>query len=182
MLKHSKKNTNELWELFEEKFDELASKLAIDQGISFSVVEQARREKMAAMAQKNASGLSQVSQPGVSNNVLDQVKLGIDFTKLAKLAQHSGKKELSNYLIVYEKQIVKKIPFYLQVQEYEKALKIAVEGGDPNNINKVFTEILKRELDSGEAVIEYASRVQDGLRHLRNYAKKRGVAGQLLLK
>ena len=68
------------------------------------------------------------------------------------------------------------------MQEYEKALKIAVDGGDPNNINKVFTEILKRELDSGEAVIEYASHVKDGLRHLRNYAKKRGVAGQLLLK
>ena len=31
-------------------------------------------------------------------------------------------------------------------------------------------------------MIEYASRVKDGLRHLRNYAKKRGVAGQLLLK
>ena len=45
MLKHSKKGTTDLWELFEEKFDELASKLAIDQGISFSVVEQARREK-----------------------------------------------------------------------------------------------------------------------------------------
>ena len=30
MLKHSKKSTAELWELFEEKFDELASKLAID--------------------------------------------------------------------------------------------------------------------------------------------------------
>ena len=41
---------------------------------------------------------------------------------------------------------------------------------------------MKRELDSGEAVIAYASKVQDGLRHLRNYAKKRGVAGQLLLK
>ena len=118
----------------------------------------------------------------VSNNVLDQVKLGIDFTKLAKLAQHSGKLDLSNYLIRYEKQIVKKIPFYLQIGQYEQALSIAVKGGDPNNINKVFTEILKRELDSGEAVIEYASKVQDGLRHLRNYAKKRGVAGQLLLK
>ena len=54
MLKHSKKNTNELWELFEEKFDELASKLAIDQGISFSVVEQAMREKReASMAARN---------------------------------------------------------------------------------------------------------------------------------
>ena len=66
---------------------------------------------------------------------------------------------MSNYLIVYEKQIVKKIPFYLQIGKYEQALGIAVKGGDPNNINKVFTEILKRELDSGEAVIEYASKV-----------------------
>ena len=57
-----------------------------------------------------------------------------------------------------------------------------MNGGDPNNINKVFTEILKRELDSGEAVIQIVSQVKDGLRHLRNYAKKRGVAGQLLLK
>ena len=85
-------------------------------------------------------------------------------------------------MIRYEKQIVKKIPFYLQIQEYEQALRIAVKGGDPNNINKVFTEILKRELDSGEAVITYASKVEGGLRHLRNYAKKRGVAGQHLLK
>ena len=57
MLKHSKKNTNELWELFEEKFDELASKLAIDQGISFSVVEQARREKHEAKALRNQNGM-----------------------------------------------------------------------------------------------------------------------------
>ena len=112
--------------LFEEKFDELASKLAIDQGISFSVVEQARNEKKHAQALRSAQGVANPldgrDSTGQSNNVLDQVKLGIDFTKLAKLAQHSGKKQLSNYLIVYEKQIVKKIPFYLQVQEYDKAL------------------------------------------------------------
>ena len=45
MLKHSNKRVDELEHLFEEKLGELASKLAIDQGISFSVVEQARREK-----------------------------------------------------------------------------------------------------------------------------------------
>lgn len=50
---------------------------------------------------------------------------------------------MSNYLINLEPQIVKKIPFLLEVREYESALKIAVKGGDPNNINKVFTEILK---------------------------------------
>ena len=39
MLKHSQKPWRELWSLFEEKFDELASKLAVDQGHSFSVVQ-----------------------------------------------------------------------------------------------------------------------------------------------
>ena len=112
---------------------------------------------------------------------MNQVKLGIDFTKLAKLAQNH-KRELSNFLILYEKQIVKKITFYLQTGNYLEALEIAVNGGDPNNINKVFTEILKREMDSLEEVIEIASRVRDGLRHLRNYAKKRGVQGIPLLK
>jgi len=115
------------------------------------------------------------------NNILNQIKLGIDFTKLAKLAQNH-KKEMSVFLILYEKQIVKKIPFYLQTGNYLEALEIAVNGGDPNNINKVFTEILKREMDSLEEVIEIAIRIKDGLRHLRNYAKKRGVKGIPLLK
>ena len=71
--------------LFEEKLGELASKLAIDQGISFSVVEQARREKQSALAARELNPDQPIKD---SNNILDQVKLGIDFTKLAKLAQH----------------------------------------------------------------------------------------------
>jgi len=31
----------------------------------------------------------------------------------------------------------------LKTMQYKQALKIAVEGGDPNNINKVLSEILK---------------------------------------
>ena len=62
---------------------------------------------------------------------------------------------------------------------------IAVRGGDPNNINKVISEILNllKKPDSTTAdnipikslsdVIKLISRVDDGLRHLRNYAKKR---------
>jgi len=30
----------------------------------------------------------------------------------------------------------------LEVKQFEQALKIAVQGGDPNNINKVISEIL----------------------------------------
>lgn len=64
-------------------------------------------------------------------------------------------------------------------------MKIAVEGGDPNNINKVISEILDllRKPDSKTAdampinslsdVIKLIATVPDGLRHLRNYAKKR---------
>ena len=44
--------------LFEEKFDELASKLAIDQGISFSVVEQARNEKRHAQELRKQQGIA----------------------------------------------------------------------------------------------------------------------------
>ena len=74
------------------------------------MVEQARREKQSALAARELNPDQPIKD---SNNILDQVKLGIDFTKLAKLAQHQNKKQISNYLIGYEKQIVKKIPFYL---------------------------------------------------------------------
>ena len=46
-------------------------------------------------------------------------------------------------MIKKEKHIVKKIPFMLEVQEYQEALRIAVEGGNPNYISKVFIEIIK---------------------------------------
>jgi len=37
---------------------------------------------------------------------------------------------------------VKKIPFLLEINEREQALKFAMDSGDPNIIEKVFTEIL----------------------------------------
>lgn len=48
-----------------------------------------------------------------------------------------------------------------------------MEGGDPNIINKVFTEILKKNEGNYKIAILKASSVVDGLRHLRNYAKAR---------
>ena len=47
------------------------------------------------------------------NNLLSRVKPQIDFTKLANIAHHTGKRDVSDYLIQHEKQIVKKIPFLL---------------------------------------------------------------------
>ena len=48
-----------------------------------------------------------------------------------------------------------------------------MEGGDPNIINKVFTEILKKSDGNNKIAIQKASSIPDGLRHLRNYAKAR---------
>jgi hypothetical protein len=113
------------------------------------------------------------------------VQLKIDFTKLAKIAHGLGQKDVSTYLIGQEKQIVKQIPFMLEVGQYSKALNIAVQGGDPNNINKVISEIinlLKKpdnkiseqiSVNSLTDVVKLIAGVPDGLRHLRNYAKKR---------
>jgi hypothetical protein len=76
-------------------------------------------------------------------------------------------------LIGKEKSIVKKIPFLLEAEQYEEALSFAMEGGDPNIINKVFSEILKKYPGDSRAVIQKAGSIQDGLRHLRNFAKSR---------
>ena len=73
----------------------------------------------------------------------------------------------------------------LEVKEFGEALRIAVEGGDPNNINKVISEILNllkkpdsktsdaMPINSLSDIIRLISTVPDGLRHLRNFAKKR---------
>ena len=101
------------------------------------------------------------------------IKLNIDFTKLAKIADNKGRKGLANFLIKQEKSIVKKIPFLLDSKQYDEALKFAIEGGDPNIINKVFTEILTMFKGNIKAPIMSAQQIPEGLRHLRNYAKAR---------
>lgn len=98
--------------------------------------------------------------------------MNIDFTKLAKIAFNMNKLKVSEFLIQHEKQIVKKIPFLLDVSQFKQAFGIAVESGDTNNINKVISDILKQAKEL-EWVIELAFGVTDGLRHLRNFAKKR---------
>lgn len=52
----------------------------------------------------------------MAQSLMGRVKLNIDFTKLAKLAYNKGKKNLSDFLIAHERQIVKKIPFLLEVK------------------------------------------------------------------
>ena len=69
----------------------------------------------------------------------------------------------------------------LQIESYQAALEIAVEGGDPNNIKKVFVELLKTHVGDTETVINLVGKVPQGLRHLRNFAKNRGETGHSLL-
>ena len=78
---------------------------------------------------------------------MNKVKLNVDFTRLAKIAFDMNKLKVSKYLIQHEKQIVKKIPFLLENKKFEYALDFAVETVDPNNINKVLTEMLKQVTD-----------------------------------
>lgn len=95
----------------------------------------------------------------VSKQIPANVKLSIDFTKLARIADSKGKKQLATFLIDQEKSIVKKIPFLLEAQKFESALISAVKGGDPNIINKVYSSIIAKE---GEAkAVEYANRLKD---------------------
>jgi hypothetical protein len=69
-------------------------------------------------------------------------------------------------------------------------MEIAVKNGDPNNINKVIKSILElvtrsgsmtadqQQISSYQDVVRLISAVPDGLRHLRNYAKKRILVQQ----
>ena len=103
--------------------------------------------------------------------------MNIDFTKLAKIAFQNNRIEISQFLIGYEQSIVKKIPFLLEINKHDQALKFAMDSGDPNIIDKVFSEILKKAQGRGyeaiKQVLQLVDRIEDAMRHLRNYAKKR---------
>lgn len=73
----------------------------------------------------------------------ENIKMNIDFTKLAKIAIKCKRENISRFLINYEQSIVKKIPFLLQIDQCQFALRLAVESGDPNVIEKVFRTMLK---------------------------------------
>jgi hypothetical protein len=94
---------------------------------------------------------------------------------LAKVAFDQGKSKVSDFLIKHEKDIEnKKIPFMLEVKQYKQALSIVIEEGDrdPKDINRVIMVIIK-QTTKVEEVVKLVAEVPDGLRHLRNFAKKR---------
>ena len=56
------------------------------------------------------------------------------------------------------------------------ALKFAMDSGDPNIIDKVFSQIISKKGDYFAIVnqmLEEVNKIEDGMRHLRNFAKKR---------
>lgn len=65
----------------------------------------------------------------------------------------------------------------LETDQHEEALRFAMDSGDPNIIDKVFTEILSKAKPKGmQAITDMLNLVyktEDAVRHLRNYAKKR---------
>ena len=107
----------------------------------------------------------------------ENIKMNIDFTKLAKIAFQNRKASISQFLIGYEQSIVKKIPFLLETDQHEEALRFAMDSGDPNIIDKVFTEILSKAKPKGmqeiNNMLNLIYRTEDAVRHLRNYTKKR---------
>jgi Vps16, C-terminal region len=177
MIKHSKLSDQELEFKLQEKFDQLKIKVAEDQGINTSILQYnmsgggipAQLQQMLLQGKSEAADINSI----ISRQLPSSIKLNIDFTKLAKIADSKGRKSLANFLIKQEKSIVKKIPFLLEAKQFEEALKFAIEGGDPNIINKVFTEILNKFMGNIKAPIQTASQIPEGLRHLRNYAKSR---------
>ena len=56
------------------------------------------------------------------------------------------------------------------------ALKFAMDSGDPNIIDKVFSQIISKKCDYFAIVgqmLQEVNKIEDGMRHLRNFAKKR---------
>jgi hypothetical protein len=177
MIKYSTATEAELELKLQEKFDQLKIRYAEDSGIeigslpySISGVPPHLQQQM--MQHPDRADSAEL-QKLISKNLPPSIKINIDFTKLAKIADSMKKKNLANFLIKQERSIVKKIPFLLEAQQFDEALKFAVEGGDPNIINKVYTEIMSKYPSNLRVVIETAKAIPDGLRHLRNYAKLR---------
>lgn len=82
MLKYSKKPEHALKMAFEQKFQKLSEKLAIDQGYSYSAIENCKTalSSLPSASEKDKPALQQLA------SLLDRIKLNIDFTKLAKIA------------------------------------------------------------------------------------------------
>jgi len=77
-------------------------------------------------------------------NALTGAVSTIDYTKIAKVAQDVGHKEIAIQLVNYEKSVIKKIPYLLNLNQFEVALEISIANGDTDIVNKVISKILEK--------------------------------------
>ena len=105
MLKVSKLQETQLRERLREKFEGLKEKIALEQDIQLLPIKQRLNPMDSSSGQ-----LYQNQNP-------ENIKMNIDFTKLAKIAFQNNRIEISQFLIGYEQSIVKKIPFLLEINK-----------------------------------------------------------------
>ena len=120
MIKHSKSSEEKLEVMLQEKFDQLKIKIAEEQGIDIATLQynmsggglSPQLQQLVLAGKTEANEINKV----ISRQLPQSIKINIDFTKLAKIADSLKKKSLANFLIKQERSIVKKIPFLLEAQ------------------------------------------------------------------
>ena len=98
----------------------------------------------------------------------------IDYTKIAKVAQEKGYKEIAIQLVNNEHSVVKKIPYLLSLNQFEVALEISISNGDMNIVNKVISKILEKLRDNNAAFREFLEKMRFAHRKFITYAKQEG--------
>jgi len=94
----------------------------------------------------------------------------IDYTKIAKVAQEMGLKEIAIELVNMEKSVIKKIPYLLSLNQFEVALEISII--NVNIINKVISKILQKHGEDDEWMKLFLDKMKFSHRKFISYAKQ----------
>lgn len=86
----------------------------------------------------------------------------IDYTKIAKVAQEAGHKEIAIQLVNYENSVIKKIPYLLSLNQFEVALEISIANGDMNIVHKVISKILEKHGKDDQYMKEFLEKMKIG--------------------
>lgn len=105
-------------------------------------------------------------------NALTGAVSTIDYTKIAKVAQTVGHKEIAIRLVNYEKSVIKKIPYLLDLNQFEIALEISIANGDSDIINKVISKILQKHGEDEEYMKNFLEKMKFSHRKFITYAKQ----------
>ena len=96
----------------------------------------------------------------------------IDYTKIAKVAQEVGKKEIAIQLVNYENSVIKKIPYLLSLNQFEVALEISIANGDMNIVHKVISKILEKHGNDNAWLKNFLEKMKISHRKFIIYAKQ----------